>query len=48
MHDLQTADPDFSMVTSVVRIGSHLVLGSISESALAVITFAQASKDMQQ
>ncbi|MDV7243452.1 MULTISPECIES: alpha/beta fold hydrolase [Rhodococcus] len=37
VHDLQTSSPEYSMVTSVVRRGPHLVLGSITESALAVI-----------
>lgn len=37
VHDLQSPTPDFAMVTSVVRRGSHLILGSISESALAVV-----------
>ncbi|CCQ18009.1 strictosidine synthase [Rhodococcus sp. AW25M09] len=37
VHDLQSPTPDYSMVTSVVRRGPQLVLGSISESALAVV-----------
>ncbi|MBT0568508.1 alpha/beta fold hydrolase [Williamsia sp. CHRR-6] len=37
VHDLQESSESFSMVTSVVSTGSHLVLGSITESALAVI-----------
>ncbi|MDV6259781.1 alpha/beta fold hydrolase [Rhodococcoides yunnanense] len=37
VHDLQSPTPDYSMVTSVVRRGAQLILGSISESALAVV-----------
>lgn len=37
VHDLQSALPEYSMVTSVVRRGTQLVLGSITESALAVV-----------
>ena len=35
--DLQTASADFSTVTSVIRTGRHLVMGSITESAIAVV-----------
>ncbi|KZF12602.1 hypothetical protein A2J03_17620 [Rhodococcus sp. EPR-157] len=37
MHDLQSASPEYSMVTSVVRRDTQLILGSITESALAVL-----------
>ena len=37
VHDLQSSTADYSMVTSVVRRGSQLILGSIAESALGVI-----------
>ncbi|GGF37427.1 alpha/beta fold hydrolase [Williamsia phyllosphaerae] len=37
VHDLQSSTVDYSMVTSVIRRGSQLILGSVTESALAVI-----------
>lgn len=37
VRDLQTDTSEYSMVTSVVRRGSDLVFGSITESALAVV-----------
>jgi len=37
VHDLQSSSVDYSMVTSVIRRGSHLILGSVAESALAII-----------
>ncbi|KQU06665.1 hypothetical protein ASG56_03200 [Rhodococcus sp. Leaf7] len=37
VHDLQSSEPGYKMVTGVVRRGPHLVLGSITESALAVV-----------
>ncbi len=37
VYDLQNSKPDFSTVTSVVRLGDRLVLGSITESALGVV-----------
>lgn len=37
VHDLQSSSVDYSMVTSVVRCGSQLILGSVTESALAII-----------
>ncbi|MGU3435878.1 alpha/beta fold hydrolase [Actinomycetes bacterium M1A6_2h] len=48
VHDLQTPDPDYSMVTSVVRTGPNLVLGSITESALAVIPVPTTFEDVQR
>ena len=37
VHDLQSSSVDYSMVTSVVRRGPQLILGSVTESALAII-----------
>lgn len=37
VHDLQTGVADFAMVTSACPVGPHLVLGSITETALGVI-----------
>lgn len=37
VYDLQNSEPDYSTVTSVVRLGDRLVLGSITESALGVV-----------
>ncbi|KQU45882.1 hypothetical protein ASG84_11320 [Rhodococcus sp. Leaf278] len=45
VHDLQSASADYATVTSVVRAGSHLVLGSITESALAVIELPGAAAE---
>lgn len=37
VYDLQTGNPEYSTVTSVVRLGDRLVLGSITESALGIV-----------
>jgi hypothetical protein len=44
VHDLQSASPEYSMVTSVVRRGTQLILGSITESALAVVDLPPTSQ----
>ncbi|GAA1457011.1 alpha/beta fold hydrolase [Williamsia maris] len=45
VHDLQSSSVDYSMVTSVVRRGSHLILGSVAESALAIIDLPTRSEE---
>lgn len=37
VYDLQNSNPEYSTVTSVVRLGDRLVLGSITESALGIV-----------
>ncbi|WP_176458370.1 alpha/beta fold hydrolase [Rhodococcus sp. WWJCD1] len=45
VHDVQSPSMEYSTVTSVVRAGSHLVFGSITESALCVIELPRSAAE---